>query len=143
MAHLLTPAPALSARPRKSSLYSWKNGCFITSRVCCVGHQYQPEASSISDQVPSPRDDHSLRRRALMGLSGAVMLGLSLSDEQSASGAGRPPPPPPKEKKDPNLSGVQAKVLASKRRKEAMKETVAKLREQGKTINKEPPPASQ
>lgn len=78
-----------------------------------------------------------------MGLSGALVLGLSLSDKQSASAAGRPPPPPPKEKKDPNVSGVQAKVLASKRRKEAMKEEVAKLREKGKAINKEPSPASE
>lgn len=80
-----------------------------------------------------------------MGLSGAVVvLGLSWSDGQSASGAARPPPPPPKEKRDPNVSGVQAKVLASKRRKEAMKETMAKLREKGKAIdsnNKEQPPA--
>lgn len=75
-----------------------------------------------------------------MGLSGAVMLGLSLSDVESASGAARPPPPPPREKKDPNVSGVQAKVLASKRRKEAMKEEVAKLRERGKPLNKDPPP---
>uniref|UniRef100_M8B1I2 Uncharacterized protein n=1 Tax=Aegilops tauschii TaxID=37682 RepID=M8B1I2_AEGTA len=47
---------------------------------------------------------------------------------------GGPPPPPSeeKEKKDPNLSGVQAKVLASRKRKEAMKEAVAKLREKGK-----------
>lgn len=84
-----------------------------------------------------------------MGLSGAAMLGLSLSDEQSARGAARrPPPPPPTEKKDPNVSGVQAKVLASKRRKEAMKEEVARLRERGKSVNKQqppppPPPASE
>lgn len=46
----------------------------------------------------------------------------------------RPPPPPPKEKKDPSISGVTAKVLASKKRKEAMKESIAKLREKGKQI---------
>lgn len=84
----------------------------------------------------------NLARRALMGLSGAVVFGLTWSDEQSASGAGRPPPRPPKEKTDPNVSGVQAKVIASKKRKEAMKELVAKLRDKGKTIstNVEPPP---
>jgi len=85
----------------------------------------------------------NLARRALMGLSGAAVLGLSCSDEQSARAAARrPPPPPPKEKKDPNLSAAQAKVLASKKRKEAMKAEVARLREQGKAvnINKEPPP---
>lgn len=149
MAHLLTPTPttaaaSLSARARKSPLYSWKNGYFPTPRVCCVGHQYQqsqPFSISDLDQVSPHRDDHSLRRRTLMGLSGAVMLGLSLSDEENVSVAARPPPSPPKEKKDPNVSGVQAKVLASKRRKEAMKEEVAKLRERGKPINKEPPPS--
>ncbi|TKY59155.1 myosin-5 protein [Spatholobus suberectus] len=148
MAHLLTPPPttaatAFSARARKSPLYSWKNGYFPTTRVCCVGHQYQQsQPSSISglDQVPPPRDHHSLRRRTLIELSGAVVLGLSLSDEQSARGAARLPPPPPREKKDPNVSGVQAKVLASKRRKEAMKEEMAKLRERGKPINIESPP---
>lgn len=78
-----------------------------------------------------------------MGLSGAVVLGLSWREEQSARAAARrPPPPPPKEKKDPNISAVQAKVLASKKRKEALKEEVARLREKGKAvnINKEPPP---
>lgn len=78
-----------------------------------------------------------------MGLSGTAVLGLSWSNEQSARAAARrPPPPPPKEKKDPNISGVQAKVMASKKRKEALKEEVARLREKGKAVNtnKEPPP---
>ncbi|CAJ1939312.1 unnamed protein product [Sphenostylis stenocarpa] len=145
MAHLLTPTPTtaatpLSARARQSPLYSWKNGNFSTPRVCCVRHQCQQSRPSHLDQVPPHRDDHSLRRRTLMGLSGAVMLGLGLVDEQSASGAARRPPPPPAEKKDPSVSGVMAKILASKRRKEAMKEEVAKLRERGKTVNKEAPP---
>ncbi|XP_004505146.1 uncharacterized protein [Cicer arietinum] len=146
MAHLLTPPPAtaataLSARPKKiSSLYSWKNGYFATPRVCCVGNQHQHQHN---DLAPSTSDDHTLRRRALMGLSGAVVFGLSWSDEQSASGAGRPPPRPPKEKQDPNVSGVVAKVMASKKRKEAMKEEIARLREKGKAINinKDPSPA--
>ncbi|OIV93217.1 hypothetical protein TanjilG_27396 [Lupinus angustifolius] len=154
MAHLLTPAPAtattaLYSRAQKSSLHSWKNGYFPTPRprVCCVGHQYQHQISSISsqDHVPPPSEDldqQPLCRRALIGLSGALVLGLSLSYEQSAIAAGRPPPPPPKEKKDPNVSGVQAKVTASKRRKEAMKEAVAKLREKGKTIDEISLPAS-
>ncbi|GAU14550.1 hypothetical protein TSUD_96140 [Trifolium subterraneum] len=150
MVHLLAPTPttaatALSTRPWKSpSLYSWKNGCSTTLRVCCIGSQYQPQVSN-HDQVLPTRDDHTLHRRALMGLSSAVVLGLTWSDEQSARAAARrPPPPPPKEKKDPNVSGVQAKVLASKKRKEALKEEVARLREKGKAINnninKEPPP---
>jgi len=75
-----------------------------------------------------------------VGLSGAVVVGLGLIDEQSASGAARRPPPPPTEKKDPNVSGVMAKILASKRRKEAMKEEVGKLRARGKTVSEEAPP---
>jgi len=75
-----------------------------------------------------------------VGLSGAAVVGLGLVDEQRASGAARRPPPPPTEKKDPSVSGVMAKILASKRRKEAMKEEVDKLRARGKSVNKEAPP---
>ncbi|XP_047148056.1 uncharacterized protein LOC124820420 [Vigna umbellata] len=148
MAHLLTPPPttaaaALSSRARKTLLYSQKNGNFPTSTVSSFGPQYQQsQPSSISDlhQVPSHRG-HSLHRRTLMGLSGAVVVGLGLLDEQRASGAARrPPPPPPTEKKDPGVSGVMAKILASKRRKEAMKEEVDKLRARGKPVNKDAPP---
>ncbi|KAL9325299.1 hypothetical protein ACSQ67_005944 [Phaseolus vulgaris] len=148
MAHLLTPPPTTAATPlsaaraRKSLLYSWKNGHFPTSKVCCFHHQYQQsQPSSISDlnKVP-PHRGHSLHRRTLVGLSGAAVVGLGLVDEQRASGAARRPPPPPTEKKDPSVSGVMAKILASKRRKEAMKEEVDKLRARGKSVNKEAPP---
>jgi hypothetical protein len=64
------------------------------------------------------------------------MLGRDIA---SAAGKRRPPPPPEsttEEKKDPNVSGVQAKVLASRKRKEAMKEAVAKMRERGKPVDK-------
>ena len=71
-----------------------------------------------------------------MGLAGA-MLSLNVGDQSAKAAARRAPPPPPEEKKDPNVSGVQAKVLASRKRKEAMKEETAKLRERGKPI-KEP-----
>ncbi|KAF2325560.1 hypothetical protein GH714_030366 [Hevea brasiliensis] len=64
---------------------------------------------------------------ASLGLAGAL-VGLNIGDK-SANAARRPPPPPPEEKKDPSLSGLQAKVLASKKRKEALKEFVAKQRE--------------
>ena len=74
-----------------------------------------------------------------LGLLGGAVVGLN-GGEQSARAAGRrPPPPPPDERKDPNVSGLQAKVLASKRRKEAMKEEIAKLRQKGKTIQQPPP----
>lgn len=74
-----------------------------------------------------------------MSLAGAV-LGLSVGDRRNANAAARrPPPPPPEEKKDPNVSGVQAKVLASKKRKEAMKQAMAKMREKGKPVDGQPP----
>lgn len=80
-----------------------------------------------------------------LGLAGAV-LSLNGGDWSARAAGRRPPPPPPEEKKDLNLSGVQAKVLASKKRKEAMKEEIAKLREKGKAIIKppseKPPPPS-
>lgn len=69
-----------------------------------------------------------------LGLAGAL-VGLNIGDRSANAAARRPPPPPPQEKKDPNLSGVQAKVLASKKRKEAMKEFAAKQREKGKPTN--------
>lgn len=65
------------------------------------------------------------------------MLASSLGG-QAANAAARKPPPPPTEKKDPNVSGVQAKIIASKKRKEAMEQAMAKLRASGKPIN--PPP---
>ncbi|XP_030939313.1 uncharacterized protein LOC115964122 [Quercus lobata] len=76
------------------------------------------------------------RRTVTLGLAGA-MLSLNVGDQSANAAARRAPPPPPEEKKDPNVSGVQAKVLASRKRKEAMKEETAKLRERGKPI-KEP-----
>ena len=74
-------------------------------------------------------------RAAGLGLAGAL-LSFIVGDRSANAAARRPPPPPvdEKEKKDPNVSGVLAKVLASKRRKEAMKEEVAKLREKGKPV---------
>lgn len=73
----------------------------------------------------------------------AGALGLLAGEDNVARAARRPPSPPPQEKTDPNVSGLQAKVLASKKRKEAMKEAMAKLRERGKPINEapaQPPP---
>lgn len=64
---------------------------------------------------------------------------MNVVDRRAEAAARRPPPPPPQEKKDPNLSGVQAKVLASKKRKEALKEATAKLRAKGKPVDQPPP----
>ncbi|KAF8701118.1 hypothetical protein HU200_033773 [Digitaria exilis] len=74
---------------------------------------------------------------ALIAAGAGAVMGPDIA---SAASKRRPPPPAPtapmEEKKDPNVSGVLAKVLASKKRKEAMKEAVAKLREKGKPVDK-------
>ncbi|KAL8227390.1 hypothetical protein R6Q57_017222 [Mikania cordata] len=82
-----------------------------------------------------------LRRDVLVG----AVFGVSILGDKSADAAARRPPPPPpteKEKKDPNVSGVLAKVIASKKRKEAMKQTMAQLRNKGKPINQPSPSPS-
>ncbi|GAB2240653.1 hypothetical protein Droror1_Dr00021171 [Drosera rotundifolia] len=73
------------------------------------------------------------RRIITWGLVAAT-LGWSTADDRASSASRRPPPPPPEPKKDPNVSGVLAKVLASKKRKEDMKAAMAKLREKGTPI---------
>ncbi|XP_071700817.1 uncharacterized protein [Rutidosis leptorrhynchoides] len=97
-----------------------------------------PIVASISTTTPSSQKILASppnllpRRDVLVGM----VLGLSIVGDKSANAAARrPPPPPPTEKKDPNVSGVVAKIMASKKRKEAMKESIAKLREKGKPVN--------
>ncbi|CAM8950998.1 unnamed protein product [Rhodiola kirilowii] len=126
MAHLLTPtAPATPATPI-SALLSAKKMC----------NPIRP----LQLTVPvSDKNDAGIDRRStvIFGLvAGAVLAGLSLSvGDESANAAGRrPPPKPPAEKKDPNISGLAAKILASKKRKEEMKEAVAKQRQRGKPV---------
>nr|CAB3457601.1 unnamed protein product [Digitaria exilis] len=97
---------------------------------------------------PAPKNSNNLslgakcdtRRALLCGLIAAGAGAVMGPDIASAASKRRPPPPAPtapmEEKKDPNVSGVLAKVLASKKRKEAMKEAVAKLREKGKPVDK-------
>ncbi|KAF5733938.1 hypothetical protein HS088_TW16G00379 [Tripterygium wilfordii] len=104
-------------------------------------HQHQPpslgllrvSASSCHGSTKTQDDKFINRRSVTLSLAAGVVV-VGLSGRSEAAGR-RPPPPPAEEKKDPNVSGVQAKVLASKKRKEAMKESVAKLREKGKSIN--------
>ncbi|PON46694.1 hypothetical protein PanWU01x14_249900 [Parasponia andersonii] len=108
MAHALCPAPATATTPT-------------------------PFSTTLKKNTHYPRLKIVNRRTLSLGLAGAL-LGLNGSEWSARAAARRPPPPPPEEKKDPNVSGVQAKVLASKRRKEAMKEEIAKLREKGKTV---------
>lgn len=76
------------------------------------------------------------RRAATLGLAGLVLGFIQVGSDRRANAAGkRAPPPPPEEKKDPSINAVTAKVLASKKRKEAMKESIAKLKEKGKLID--------
>ncbi|KMZ66960.1 hypothetical protein ZOSMA_27G00050 [Zostera marina] len=99
-----------------------------------------PAIPPISIQSKNPKSiSLPITKRSVIihGLFGVGLATSALFDNAEAS-ARRPPPPPPTEKKDPNMSAAQAKILASKKRKEAMKENVAKLREEGKTITETP-----
>ncbi|XP_011628717.1 uncharacterized protein LOC105421757 isoform X2 [Amborella trichopoda] len=74
-----------------------------------------------------------------LALSSAI-LGTFVGESKALAAKRRPPTPEEETtKNDPNVSGVMAKVLASKKRKEAMKESMAKLREKGKSIETPPP----
>ncbi|CAN7127725.1 unnamed protein product [Brassica rapa subsp. narinosa] len=98
----------------------------------------QPQTPPIILQVPPIN-----RRDIVVGLGSALWSWDALNGKDEAMAAARRPPPPPAvEKKDPNVSGVQAKVLASKKRKEAMKASMAKLRERGKSVVDEEKPSS-
>ncbi|CAI9108516.1 OLC1v1008116C1 [Oldenlandia corymbosa var. corymbosa] len=130
MAHSLSPAviPSSSARSKLTN-NSYYESQLRLGRVCaCLQVPHEAPHISIAN-----------RRSVALGLVG-IVVGVNLGDKSNANAAGkRPPPPPPKEKKDPNVTGLAAKLLASKKRKEAMMEEVARLREKGKTIV--PPPS--
>ncbi|XP_059434129.1 uncharacterized protein LOC132167237 [Corylus avellana] len=126
MAHSLTPAPA-PATPFSTRLTK------KTTHFPSLG--FQRVWASHQGGDGEELDNKLVHRRAVTwGLAGA-MLGLNVGDRSASAAARRPPPPAPGEKKDPNVSGVQAKVLASKKRKEAMKQSMAKLKERGKPVN--------
>ncbi|XP_054816315.1 uncharacterized protein LOC129316082 [Prosopis cineraria] len=143
MAHSLTmaagaAASATTAIPRRER--SGRGDCKSTSFDCsslfpiqaiwaAAGHYCQNHRASPQHHPAS------LPRRTLI-ISGTALLGLSSSElsQNARAAARRQQPPPSEEKKDPNVSGVQAKVVASKKRKEAMKQNVAKLREKGNLV---------
>ncbi|CAK7322471.1 unnamed protein product [Dovyalis caffra] len=125
MAHSLTITPATTTRP--ISAKSKK-----TSSVQSL--RFQRVRASHGDSKPFSDNKLFHRRTMALGLAAALM-GLNIGGWNANAAARRPPPPPPEERKDPSISGLQAKILASKKRKEAMKEEVAKLREKGKAIN--------
>ncbi|KAG2721846.1 hypothetical protein I3843_02G084900 [Carya illinoinensis] len=125
MAHSLTPAPLPATVPISTASRD-KSQCpslgFQRVWLCHQG-------------CDGDLDYKLVHRRAVtLGIAGAV-LGLNVSNRSGSAAARRPPPPSPEERRDPNLSGVQVKVLASKKRKEAMKEAVGKLRERGKPVD--------
>ncbi|KAM5548268.1 hypothetical protein ABKV19_002294 [Rosa sericea] len=123
MAHSLASPPATATTP--ISARSKSNIHFPLSLKVRACHQVSDGPNKL------------VHRRAVgLGLAGAV-LSFIVGDRSANAAARRPPPPPvdeKKEKKDPNVSGALAKVLASKKRKEAMKEAMTKLREKGKPV---------
>ncbi|KAL2470127.1 Uncharacterized protein Adt_38263 [Abeliophyllum distichum] len=126
MSHLLAPAAPSTAKPvpsvwRKSSPRSNFSGAHAVW-ACGRGCNEVQEEKQVR------------RRGVLLWLAGAAVV-MNGGDRDASGAARRPPPPPPQEKKDPSVSGLTAKILASKKRKEAMKESIAKIRENGKPIN--------
>lgn len=118
MAHSLYITPATTARPTVAKSKK-------TSPVPSPG--FQRVRACHGDSKPFSDNKLVHRRTIALGLAGAL-TGLNIGGCNANAAARRPPPPPPGEKKDPSISGLQAKVLASKKRKEAMKEEVARLR---------------
>ncbi|KAL9237527.1 hypothetical protein vseg_012063 [Gypsophila vaccaria] len=116
----------------------------MTHALTTISPIYTITRSSLAPSKPPIKernvpclDVHAPSRRNViaMGISGAITLGLNMGDHKNAMAAARrPPPTAPSEKKDPNVNGVLAKVLASKKRKEAMKEAMAKQRVRGTKI---------
>ncbi|KAL9379959.1 hypothetical protein Peur_028441 [Populus x canadensis] len=125
MAHSFYITPATTARPTVAKSKK-------TSPVPSPG--FQRVRACHGDSRPFSDNKLVHRRTIALGLAGAL-TGLNIGGCNANAAARRPPPPPPGEKKDPSISGLQAKVLASKKRKEAMKEEVARLREKGKAVN--------
>ncbi|CAM8909817.1 unnamed protein product [Rhodiola kirilowii] len=127
MAHLLTPtAPATPATPI-SALLSAKKMCNPIRPLQLTVH--------VSDKNDAGIDRRSEHCYIWSGSWCSSSRPEFIGGDESANAAGRrPPPKPPAEKKDPNISGLAAKILASKKRKEEMKEAVAKQRQRGKPV---------
>ncbi|XP_068332288.1 uncharacterized protein [Pyrus communis] len=140
MAHSLASPPPTTAAATSISTAAAKK----TTRFRSVGFQNVRASDQVSDDSNAANNNTVHRRNVGLALAGAVLSFTVGDPNSSANAAARRPPPPPaedekeKEKKDPNVSGVIAKVLASKKRKEAMKQSVAKLREKGKPIQAPP-----
>jgi len=148
MAHSLLPLPTASPSPNSApSSVEKKNVMLIPAAPCNKASsrfQFRRYLMCIVAWWPQNLANISLvlnvnlwlwSREVVYGLF-AAGLASSLTVERANAAARRPsPPPPPEEKKDPSITGLRAKVLASKKRKEAMKEEIALLREKGKPVN--------
>ncbi|CAN6485694.1 unnamed protein product [Victoria cruziana] len=117
-----TTTPPLVASTKRN-----RSAAIGIGRIQCA-HSLHSSASRVHE------DKYEPNRRALTWGVVGTLLSLSVTEKASAAKR-RPPPQEETQKNDPNVSGVQAKVLASKKRKEAMKDAMAKLRERGKPIN--------
>ncbi|KAL8088753.1 hypothetical protein AgCh_038512 [Apium graveolens] len=129
MSHSLLPSTAIGVAVAQLPISNKiNNGVRNASYLKTVASQSQLS----QDCRPVHR---SSRRGTTLGLGGLVLGLVQVASDGCANAAGRrAPPPPPEEKKDPSINGVTAKVLASKKRKEAMKESIARLKEKGKAI---------
>lgn len=118
---VLTPisvAHGLSTRIRASSCKPLLSGCNRTV-TCHMTREKNQESTSNVD-------------RRFFAITGAVLVSSVLyTKEAHAVKRKAPPPEEPKEKNDPNMSALRAKVIASNRRKEAMKASLEKMRGNG------------
>ncbi|XP_026383206.1 uncharacterized protein LOC113278618 [Papaver somniferum] len=130
MAHSLASSLQLSVAAFSTRTSKQRNyQCVEFQRIRC-DHQ----SSNYQTLDGKSETQSAIGRRILVGGFTGAILSLNVGNQSANAAQRRPPPKPPAEKKDPNVSGVTAKVLASMKRKEAMKEAVAKLRERGKKI---------
>ncbi|XP_072990490.1 uncharacterized protein [Typha latifolia] len=127
MAHSLVPPSATTVMP--TSVTQKKIALPIQRAVQknCHLDLSEVQCGKLATQI-------SHRRNLVYGLI-AAGFGSLWTPENANAAKRRPPPPPTEEKKDPNMSALQAKVFASIKRKEAMKEAMAKLREKGKPVD--------
>ncbi|CAO2821764.1 unnamed protein product [Amaranthus hypochondriacus] len=135
MSQALTTTPISSLRVRLSSTNSKPNTNTRWSPPPC-------KATADADAPPLVLStvNHSRRNIITIGVVGTI-FGINNGEKKAWAGARRAPQPEAArdvEKKDPNMSAVQAKVLASRKRKEAMKQAMAKQRERGKKVIEKP-----
>ncbi|XP_026439270.1 uncharacterized protein LOC113337950 [Papaver somniferum] len=130
MAHSLASSLQLSVAAFSTRTSKQRNyQCSGIQRIRCDHLSWNYQTLDGKSETQS-----AIGRRILVGGFTGAILSLNVGNQTANAAQRRPPPKPPAEKKDPNVSGVTAKVLASMKRKEAMKEAVAKLRERGKKI---------